>query len=296
MLPVALGAGIYQINLVVDTIIASLLPTGSIAFLNYADRVTQLPLGVIGIAVGTALLPLLSRQVRAGDRRAAEWSQNRALEFSLLLTLPAAASLMVIAHPVIRVLFERGAFGPQETTATAAALAVFAAGLPAYVLVKALAPGFFAREDTATPVKISIVCLVINLVLNLILMGPLKHVGIATATAVSSWLNALLLAFVLRRRGHLSMDERLTRRLPRIVLAAAGMALLLYLALGPLNAPLDGRTWERVAALAALVGGGLVAFGGLVLALGAARLGDLKSLYRGGGGVVEPPSKSAANP
>jgi len=194
------------------------------------------------------------------------------------------------------VLFERGQFGPHETAATSAALAVFAAGLPAYVLVKALAPGFFAREDTATPVRISVACLVVNLVLNLILMGPLKHVGIATATAVSSWLNALLLAFVLRRRGHLALDARLARRLPRIVLAAAGMALVLYLALGPMEAPLGGRTWERAAALAALVTGGLVVFGGLVLALGAARIGDLKSLYRGGGPAAEARPDAASNP
>jgi putative peptidoglycan lipid II flippase len=281
MLPVALGAGIYQINLVVDTIIASLLPTGSIAYLFYADRVNQLPLGVIGVAVGTALLPLLSRQVRAGDEKAAIASQNRAVEFSWLLTLPAAAALMVIAGPVIRVLFERGAFGPAETQATAAALAVFAAGLPAYVLVKALAPGFFARADTATPVKISVACLIANLVLNLILMGPFKHVGIAMATAASSWLNALLLAYVLHRRGHLAPDDRLARRLPRIFLASLGMAAALALALGPLAAGLAGATWERALALAVLVAGGMAVFGVLAVVLGAARPGDLKSLYRG---------------
>ncbi len=283
MLPVALGAGIYQINLVIDTVIASLLPTGSIAYLFFADRVNQLPLGVIGVAVGTALLPLLSRQVRAGEEAAAHHSQNRAIEFSLLLTLPAAAALTVIATPVIRVLFERGAFGPAETAATAAALAVYAVGLPAYVLVKALVPGFFARGDTATPVKISVACLAVNLGLNLLLMGPFKHVGIAAATVVSSWLNAGLLAYVLHRRGHLVLDQRLTRRLPRMALAAAGMAALLYWALGPLEGGLNGLMAERAAALGLLVFGGMAVFGGLVLATGAARLDDLKSLYRGAG-------------
>ncbi|MGH6662382.1 MAG: murein biosynthesis integral membrane protein MurJ [Rhodospirillales bacterium] len=283
MLPVAVGAGVYQISLVIDTVIASLLPTGSISYLFYADRVNQLPLGVIGVAVGTALLPLLSRQVRAGDTEAALASQNRALELSFLLTLPAAAALVVIAEPVIRVLFERGAFGPTETRATAQALAVFAAGLPAYVLVKALAPGFFAREDTATPVKISVVCLIVNLVLNLILMVPLKHVGIATATAVASWLNAGLLAYVLGRRGHLVVDARLARRVPRVVVAAAGMALTLFAALTPLQASLAGSLSERIAALAVLVLGGMAVFGALVAALGAARLSDLKSLTRSGG-------------
>ncbi len=140
ILPVAVGAGIYQINLLIDTIIASLLPSGSISYLFYADRVNQLPLGIVGVAVGTALLPMLSRQLRGGQAGAAMHSQNRALEFAFLLTLPAAAALIVIADPVIAVLFERGAFGPAEVRATAAALAVYAVGLPAYVLVKALTP------------------------------------------------------------------------------------------------------------------------------------------------------------
>ena len=283
MAPVAVGAGIYQINLVIDTVIASLLPTGSISYLFYADRVNQLPLGVLGVAVGTALLPMLSRQVRGGDGLGALHSQNRALEISLLLTLPAAAALMVIADPVIRVLFERGAFGVAETAATAAALGVYAAGLPAYVMVKALAPGFFGREDTATPVKISVLCLFVNLILNLILMGPYLHVGIAAATVVSSWLNAGLLAYVLHRRGHLVIDRRLSIRLPGMIAASAGMAAALYFAL-PLLAPgLAGATADRVLALAILVGGGMVVFGVLVLAFGAARPGDLKALYRGGG-------------
>jgi putative peptidoglycan lipid II flippase len=258
MAPVAVGAGIYQINLVIDTVIASLLPAGSISYLFYADRVNQLPLGVLGVAVGTALLPKLSRQVRGGDTVGALHSQNRALEISLLLTLPAAVALMVAADPVIRVLFERGAFGAAETAATAAALGVYAAGLPAYVMVKALAPGFFGREDTVTPVKIAVLCLVVNLVLNLILMGPFAHVGIAAATVVSSWLNAGLLAYVLYRRGHLFIDSRLAGRLP-------------------------GPTVDRALALAVLVVGGMVVYGGLVLAFGAARPSDLKSLYRGGG-------------
>ncbi|NQV85379.1 MAG: murein biosynthesis integral membrane protein MurJ [Rhodospirillales bacterium] len=283
MAPVAVGAGIYQINLVIDTVIASLLPTGSISYLFFADRVNQLPLGVLGVAVGTALLPMMSRQVRAGDLGSALHSQNRAVEFSLLLTLPAAAALMVIAGPVIRVLFERGQFGAVETAATAAALAVYAAGLPAYVLVKALAPGFFGREDTATPVKISVLCLFVNLVLNLILMGPFLHVGIAAATVVSSWLNAGIMAYVLHRRGHLVIDRRLAGRLPGMIAASVGMAVALYFAAALLEPGLSGSVADRAWTLAVLVGGGMAVFGGLALVFGAARPGDLKSLYRGGG-------------
>jgi len=288
MAPVALGAGIYQVNLLIDTIIASLLPAGSISYLFYADRVNQLPLGVVGVAVGTALLPLLSRQLRGGDAAGAFNSQNRALEFAFLLTLPAAAALMVIAEPVIDVLFRRGAFGLEEARLTGQALAVYAIGLPSYVLVKALAPGFFAREDTATPVKIAAVAMLANLVLNLILMGPFLHVGIAMATAASSWLNAGLMAWVLHRRGHLQLDARLKRRLPRTLLASAGMAAVLWLLLGPLAGLLAGDITLRVIGLAALIGAGLAAFAVLALISGAAAPSDLKALKRPQPTINEP--------
>jgi putative peptidoglycan lipid II flippase len=180
------------------------------------------------------------------------------------------------------VLFERGAFGPAETAATAAALAVYAAGLPAYVLVKALAPGFFGRGDTATPVKIAVACLFVNLGLNLILMGPYLHVGIAAATVASSWLSAGLMAYFLRKRGHFVMDARLKGRLPGMIAASAGMGAALYFALPLLATGLAGPTLGRALALVVLVGGGGLAFGALALVFRAARMDDLKSLYRGG--------------
>ncbi|MBC8267843.1 MAG: murein biosynthesis integral membrane protein MurJ [Rhodospirillaceae bacterium] len=279
-LPVALGAGIYQINLLIDTIIASFLPAGSISYLFFADRVNQLPLGVVGVAVGTALLPMLSRQIRAGDDGAVQHSQNRAVEFSLLLTLPAACALFVIADPLVRVLFERGAFGEPQAMATAAALSVFALGLPAYVLVKALAPGFFARGDTASPVKIAVAAMIVNVALSLILMGPFLHVGIAMATAASSWLNAGLMAYVLYRRGHLVPDGRLKFRLPRTALASIGMAAGLYVAMPGLASRLAGAEFERGLALLILIAGGLAGFAILAQISGAARLDDIKSLRR----------------
>jgi putative peptidoglycan lipid II flippase len=272
------GAGVVQINLMIDVVIASLLPTGAVSFLYYADRVNQLPLGVVGVAVGTALLPLLSRQLRSGEEAAASASMNRALEFSLLLTVPGAAALMVIAGPVIVTLFERGAFGAGESAATAAALAAYAVGLPAYVLVKVLGPGFFAREDTTTPVKIAIGAVIVNVTLNLLLMGPLAHVGIALATAIAAWLNAGALALILRRRGHLALDARLKRSLPRIAAAAAAMAAGLWggtVALAPLLA--DGLA-ARAPALAALVAGGLALYFGCAIAFGAVGRDDLKRL------------------
>jgi putative peptidoglycan lipid II flippase len=269
IIPVAIGAGIYQINLLIDTIIASFLPDGSISYLFYADRVNQLPLGVVGVAAGTALLPLLSRQLRSGDEAAALDSQNRTLEFSLLLTLPAAVALMIIAQPVISVLFERGAFGLQEVSATAGALAIYAAGLPAYVLVKALAPGYFARGDTKTPIKVAALAMAVNLALNLALMGPFLHLGIAMATVVSSWLNALILAVILSRRGHLALDARLRQKLLRVALSCAVMGVFLFFANASLAAALGGETLERISAMAALVVGGVVVFGVSARLLGA---------------------------
>ena len=266
--PAALGAGVAQVNLVVDVIIASLLPEGSVSFLYYADRVNELPLGVVGVAVGTALLPLLSRQLRAGETEEAVTSLNRAIEMALLLAVPAAVALVVIAGPVIAVLFERGAFGPAESDATAGALVAYAAGLPAFVLIKVLVPGYFARQDTRTPVRIAILCLVVNIGLNLALMGPLGHVGIALATTLSGWLNVALLATGLVRRGFLRPDARLRRRLPRMIAAAAGMAGLLWGVAFALESPLETQGL-RIAALAALVVAGLVAYGALAALSGA---------------------------
>lgn len=255
--PGVIGAGVTQLNLVIGLVIASLLPAGAVSFLYYADRIGQLPLGVIGAAVGTALLPLLSRQLRAGERLSAHRSMNRAIEFSLVLCLPAAVGQAAAALPLVETLFQRGAFGPAETAATAKALAAYAAGLPAYVLVKVFAPGFFARGDTATPVKVGLAAVALNLVLNLVLSRWLSHVGVALATALAAWFNALMLGGVLVRRGQLLPDRRLRRRVPRLILASLLMGAatvllerLLFPAYGVLS----------LFALAALVGGGAAVY------------------------------------
>ncbi len=272
ILPGAVGAGVAQINLLADVIFASLLPPGAVSYLYFADRLNQLPLGVIGVAVGTALLPLLSRQLRAGERAAALTSQNRALELALLLTVPAALALAVLGMPIVGVLFERGAFGADATLATSQALAAYALGLPAYVLIKVLLPGFFAREDTTTPVKIAALCLLTNILLTLALIGPLAHVGIALATAISAWLNASLLALRLRRADLLQPDARLKTRLPRIVAASIMMAAGLWL-LQPWLLPLP-----PVLGLALLIAAGGLGFLLLAQLGGALDLAEVKSL------------------
>ncbi len=275
MLPVAFGAGIYQINVLVDMVIGSLLPSGAISYLYYADRVNQLPLGVIGIAVATALLPLMSRQIRAGAETEAIASQNRAIEFAAFLTLPAAIAMIVVAEPIIAGLFGRGAFGSTEQTATAMALAAFAVGLPAHVGVKVLATAFFAREDTATPVKIGACALVVNVVLNLALMGPFGHVGIALATSVASWFNASMLAWLLHRRGRLAMDARLRRRLGRVVLSSAAMGFALAAVVFSVPGAAQWDEGTRLAFLAALVVGGMALYGLVAMVSGAVTREDL---------------------
>ena len=276
--PAALGAGVQQLNLLADVIIASLLPTGAISYLYYADRIVQLPLGVIGVAMGAALLPTLARQLRGGEAAAAEASQNRALEYALLLTLPAAAALAVAAEPVVAGLFQRGAFDAAAAAAAAGALAAYAAGLPAFVLVKVLAPGFFAREDTRTPVVVATLCLVVNVVASLSLIGPLAHVGIALASALSSWLNAGLLALALARRGHLRLDSRLRSRLPRTVAAVAAMAAGVALAVELLAPWFAAGPAGRAAGLAAIVALGLALFALAARLCGAVRAADLRVL------------------
>jgi putative peptidoglycan lipid II flippase len=280
MLPAMLGAAVVQINLLVDVILASTLPTGSVSFLYYADRVNQLPLGVVGVAIGTALLPSLSRQIRGGRDDDAQDSQNRALEFAMLLTLPAAVGLMVLASPIVQVLFERGAFGADAANQTSLALAAYAAGLPAFVLIKVFQPGFFARQDTKTPVKIAAFAVFLNLILNLILMRHYAHVGLAMATAISAWVNTAALALLLNRRGYFSIDGRAISRIARTLAAATVMALGLIGASEPLRSWFHGSALEAAAALGFLVLGGMMVYAISAGLFGAIRFGELRDALR----------------
>ena len=278
--PAALGAGVVQVNLLIDLWVASFLSTGAISWLYYADRINQLPLGVVGIAVGSALLPLLSRQIEAHDESGANESQSRAIELVMVLALPAAAALVVIAHPVITALFERGAFTAADSEASAAALRAFAAGLPAYVLIKVLAPAFFARKDPATVLKIAAVGLLSNIAAMLVLVWSLGHVGIALATAAAAWINAVMLLVVLVRRGHFMADHRLKRRLPRMIVATCVMTA----ALAAVHLTRD-RWWaasDHHAALylATLVALGLIVYAVLAQMIGAWAITDLRAMIR----------------
>ena len=267
--PGLIGASAMQLNQAVDVIIGSLLPPGAISLMYYADRVNQLPLGTIGVAVGTALLPMLSRQVRGADPAAPVATLNRAIEFALVLTIPAALGLMVSGYSIMVVLFVRGAFNLHAAALSSQSLAAYALGLPAFVLVKVLAPAFFARGNTSTPVRIGMVTLALNLALNLALMVPLQHVGPPLATSLAAIFNVGTLGILLRRRGFLAADARLRRRLPRIGLAAAAMAGTLWLVQTRLFDPATVAHGLRWFALAGLIGLGLGAYAIAGQALGA---------------------------
>ena len=275
--PAAITGGITQINLVIGQMIAS-SKEGAISVLQYADRIYQLPLGVVGIAVGVVLLPELARALKAGHMKDAANLQNRSVEFALFLTLPAAAALLVMSEEIIRVLFERGAFTAATTDRVAGALSVFGLGLPAFVMIKAFTPGFFAREDTRTPMIFAGVSVAVNVALALTLFPTLGETGIATAESTAGWVNAALLFGTLVWRGHWGNDRALLTRIPRLFLSAAVMAGVLWLALGWLDdhfAP-DGSLVSQIVVLGGLIGLSMVVYFGLAFAIGGADVGMIR--------------------
>jgi putative peptidoglycan lipid II flippase len=286
ILPAAAGAGAVQINLAISTALAGgLLDPGSISYIYYADRLNQLPLGLIGIGLGTILLPTVSRMLSHGQEAEAMDTQNRGIELALFLTLPATAAFIFAAEPIIRGLFQHGAFDPTDTVKCAWALSAFSIGLPSYVLVKVLTPGFYARADTRTPVRYAMISVAVNLAGNVILIPTLGrigmgHVGPPLATALASCLNVFMLYRTLRRRGHFEADRQLKRRLPRLAVAALimGGALLL---LAPFADPwLTRGLWVRAAALSVLVGGGAAVYAVASFVTGAFAIDDLRTLLR----------------
>jgi putative peptidoglycan lipid II flippase len=277
--PGVASAGALQLNLLVGTIVAS-LQDGAVSYLYYADRVYQLPLGLIGIAFGVVLLPDLSRKLRAGQEQAAQDSLNRGIELALLLALPATVALLAIPWPIVSVLFERGAFGAQAAVATAWALGAFALGVPAYVLVKILQPGFFAREDTMSPFKAAAAMVAVNVAGSVGLFFAVGFVGIALATALAAWVNVALLGLWLRRAGFLRLDARARSRLPRIVLSSGLMGAGLLVGQWALMPWLDAGPAARIPALAVLILGGLLLYAAAALATRAADARELLSVFR----------------
>lgn len=271
MLPALFGVSVSQINLLLDTVLASLLTDGSVGWLYYSDRLSELPLGVIGIAIGTVLLPRLSSQASASDPDAFRQTLGWALRVVLLVGLPAMAALVVLAEPLLTALFQYRAFTAFDVSQSAASLMAYAAGLPAFMLIKILAPAFFAHQDTKTPVRIAVWAMSLNMVFNLILIWPLAHVGLALATALSAWVNAGLLALTLRREGRFPETGLWLASTVRAALASGLMVLALLGLMGlealAMPAELIGRVWRLTVFVLAGFGvyaGAVVVFGGRV--------------------------------
>ncbi|HEY0597911.1 murein biosynthesis integral membrane protein MurJ [Sphingopyxis sp.] len=269
ILPATFGAGIYQISQFVDTFFATSLPQGSLTLLKLADRLNQMPLGIVGIALGTAILPMLSRHIHGGDAAEAQRLQGNAFEMATLLTLPAAAALTICAPAFTAAFFVGGKFTAADGAIMAHIVVALVAGLPAYVIVKILNPGFFAREDMRTPVWTALASLIINIAINLYVVERYGIVGLAGATAASASINCLLLYTVLHRRGWFHFTARLAGRIARQLVAVAAMSGLLWWMM-PMMAPYyGGGVFDRIWSLAALVAAGGAAFFAAAFLVGA---------------------------
>ena len=275
--PGVLAAGIQQINLLVGSIIAS-FREGAISYLYYSERVYQLPLGMIGIGLGVILLPEVTKRLRGGDQMGAITSMNRGIELAMFLTIPASIALIVIPYPIISTLFQHGAFTKEDANLTAYSLAGFALGIPGYVLVKVLQPGYFARENTKTPMLIAGVTVIVNIVFSIILFDSLGHIGIAIATSIAAWVNVGLLLFGLR--NFWKPDARLKSRMPKIFIASAVMGLSLWMLHQTIKEMFNHDFWLRLGGVSILVIFGITIYFFIAFKLKASSLKELKADFK----------------
>ena len=252
-LPAAIGGGAYQINTLVQLYFLNQLDSGSISYMNYADRLNQLPLGIIGIALSTAILPTLSKFVGSKNREGTDRIQSDAIELSMLLTIPAAVALAICAVPFVTMIFQGGRFSVEQATLTGDVLAMLVLGLPAYVLVKVLVPNFYARSDTRTPVYAAFISLIVFTAMNFALVADWGVRGVAFASVIGAWINVTYLYAVLVRRDYYSIPLKLVGRIARQLVAAAAMGVALWFARDLLTGWYDAGLFERAGALVALV-------------------------------------------
>jgi putative peptidoglycan lipid II flippase len=266
--PATLGSMGTQVAMFADTIIATFLPAGALSALYYADRLNQLPIGVIGIAVGTVLLPEMSRRLTAGDHVGAMEAQRRAFDFTLLFSVPFVAAFLAVPDVITRAMFARGAFTKGDAAAAGATLAAYAVGLIPFVLIRSAVSTFYARKDTATPVKASLTGLAVNMLLKIVLMGSLAQVGLALATAVGAWINLLLVLGFAVRAGYLVLDRALTRSILKFAISGVVLAAVLWFAARFAASHFGAMSGLRdEAALLLLIAVGAVVYGGSVLSL-----------------------------
>jgi putative peptidoglycan lipid II flippase len=276
--PATLGSMGTQVAMFADTIIATFLPAGALSALYYADRLNQLPIGVIGIAVGTVLLPEMSRRLTAGDHAGAMEAQRRAFDFTLLFSVPFVAAFLAVPDDITRAMFARGAFTKGDAAAAGATLAAYAVGLIPFVLIRSAVSTFYARKDTATPVKASLTGLAVNMLLKILLMGSLAQVGLALATAVGAWINLLLVLGFAVRAGYLELNRALTRSMLKFAVSGVVLAAVLWLAARFAAVQFSAIGLRDEAALLLLIAVGAVVYGGSILALFGLRW--LRSLIR----------------
>jgi putative peptidoglycan lipid II flippase len=266
--PAMLGAGETQIALFADTMIASFLATGAISALYYADRLNQLPVGVIGIAVGTVLLPEMANRIAAGDERGARHAQNRAVELTLLLSVPCVIAFLLVPELIMRALFGRGAFTAANAQAASATLAAYAIGLFPFVLLRSVTVTFLARGDTTTPVIALFFAVIVNVALKILLMDRYAQVGLAFATSIGAWVNFSLLIAFAARKDLITIDDRLKQSAGKLLLAGVALAAVLFVGERPVAAMFaDWPALRAEATLAALAVIGAVVYFGIVLAL-----------------------------
>ena len=277
-----------QLALFADTLIASYLPTGALSALYYADRINQLPIGVVGIAVGTVLLPEMSRRLAAGDERGAALAQARGIQLALLLTVPSVAGAVAIPDLIMRALFARGAFTTAEAAAAGATLAAYAIGLLPFVMMRSFTAPFYARGDTLTPVKAALLAAAVNIAFKVMLMGPLAQVGLAFATSIGAWINLSLLTIFARRRGFAVSGAGL-RPVIRLLLAGLGLAATLYFGSLLLGRAFAGiHHFREEITLAVLLMIGVVIYIALVVLL--LGRGWLQTLFKDVGSAADAPS------
>ena len=260
MLPAIFGVSVAQINTLINTILASFLVTGSVSWLYYSDRLMEFPLAVFGIALATVILPSLSHQYTNGDKREFSRLLDWALRWVILIGVPATVALVLLAGPLLTTFFHYGAFGEQDVRMSAQALIAFSAGLLGFILVKVLAPGFYARQDTKTPVRIGVIAMGVNIVLSVALVFVLQHTGLALAISIAAFVNAALLYRVLRRTGVYAPEAGWGLYFMRIVLATAAMGAILAWGVGDLDMWLKASASSRALHLATLVVGGGLAY------------------------------------
>ncbi|WP_067737764.1 murein biosynthesis integral membrane protein MurJ [Novosphingobium naphthalenivorans] len=269
ILPATFGAGVYQISQFVDTFFATSLAQGSLTLLKYADRLNQMPLGIVGIALGTAILPMLARHIQGGDMREAQRLQANAVEMATLLTLPAAAALAICAPAFVTAFFVGGKMTQANGAIMADIVIALVAGLPSYVLVKVFQPAFFSREDTRTPVWISAGALIVNIGINIVVVPRFGIVGLAAATAFTSTLNVLTLYTVLQIRGWFHFTGKLAGRIGRQLIATVAMSVVLLLLMPLMADRYSGNVIEKIWSLGVLCGAGMVVFFGIAYVTGA---------------------------